>query len=243
MRNVSPKQATRAKPRDVAALKRRARKILPILKKLYPDARVMLDFKTPLQLLIATILAAQCTDERVNQVTPSLFGRFRTVRDFAAANPAELEAMIRPTGFFRSKARSVLGCCGQILERHGGEVPRNLEELTALPGVGRKTANVLLWNAFGVPGLAVDTHLGRVVNRIGLAASADPDTIEAQVCQLFPRERWGIVTHLIGFHGRKTCFPRKPNCPGCAIRDLCEFPDKTPSPTATRSSPKAARRR
>ncbi|HEY7676469.1 MAG TPA: endonuclease III [Candidatus Methylomirabilis sp.] len=240
---MSPKAAQRrAKTRSAAELKRRARKILPILEKLYPDARVMLDFLTPLQLLVATILAAQCTDERVNQVTPALFRRYRTARDFAEAEPAELEGMIRATGFFRSKARSVIGCSRAIAERHGGEVPRTLEDLTSLPGVGRKTANVLLWNAFHIPALAVDTHVGRVVNRIGLAASDDPDTIEAQVCELFPRERWGIVTHLIGFHGRKTCSARKPNCPACAIRDVCDFPDKTPA-TAKHPSRTAAGRR
>ena len=242
MRTVSPKKPARAKTRDVGELKRRARKILPILEKLYPDARAMLDFQSPLQLLVATILAAQCTDERVNQVTPALFRRYPTVRALAEADPAALEAMIRSTGFFRSKARSVIGCCRAIAERHGGEVPRTMEELTALPGVGRKTANVLLWNAFRIPGLAVDTHVGRVVNRIGLAASDDPDTIEAQVCELFPRERWGIVTHLIGFHGRKACFARNPNCPGCAIRDLCDFPDKTPAAAKPSSRTAAGRR-
>jgi endonuclease-3 len=240
---MSPKAAQRrAKTRDVAELKRRARKVLPILETLYPDARVMLDFQSPLQLLVATILAAQCTDERVNQVTPALFRRYPTARAFAEADAAALEAMIRSTGFFRSKARSVIGCCRAIAERHGGEVPRTMEELTALPGVGRKTANVLLWNAYRIPGLAVDTHVGRVVNRIGFAASDDPDAIEAQVCELFPRERWGIVTHLIGFHGRKTCSARKPNCPGCAIRDLCDFPDKTPAAAKQPSRPPARRR-
>jgi endonuclease-3 len=189
----------------------------------------MLDFKTPLQLLVATILAAQCTDERVNQISPALFRRYRTAQDFAAADPAELEEMIRSTGFFRSKARNVIGCCGGLVGRHGGEVPRSLAELTALPGVGRKTANVVLWNAFGIPGIAVDTHLGRVAVRIGLAASEDPEVIEQQVSELFPQDRWGIVTHLLGFHGRKTCFARKPDCPACAIRTLCDWPQKTPA--------------
>ena len=240
---MSPKPAARAKRRDVAALKRRARRLLPILEQLYPDARVMLDFKTPLQLLIATILAAQCTDERVNQITPALFRRYRTAQDLAEADPAELEEMIRPTGFFRSKARSIMGCCRQIVEGHDGQAPRTMEELTALPGVGRKTANIILWNAFGIPGLAVDTHVSRVANRIGLAASDDPDTIEAQLCELFPRERWGIVTHLIGFHGRKTCFARKPNCPACTIRSLCDYPAKTPPPGTPRPSRRGTRPR
>ncbi len=227
---MSPRKGARRAKRDVGELKRRAGKILPVLERLYPDARVMLDFRTPLQLLVATILSAQCTDERVNQVTPILFRRYPTARDFAAADPAALEAMVRSTGFFRSKARSVIGCCRAMVERHGGDVPRTLEELTTLPGVGRKTANVVLWNAFRIPGLAVDTHVGRVATRIGLAASDDPDVIEAQVCELYPSERWGIVTHLIGFHGRKTCFARKPSCPGCGIRTLCDFPAKTPPP-------------
>jgi endonuclease III len=239
---MSASKAKRGKRRDVAELKRRAHKILPLFEKLYADARVMLDFKTPLQLLISTILAAQCTDERVNQVTPGLFRRYRSAKDFAGADPAELEQMIRSTGFFRSKARSVIGCCRAIVERHGGEVPRTMEELTALPGVGRKTANIVLWNAFEIPGLAVDTHVGRVANRIGLAASDDPDTIEAQLCELVPRERWGIATHALGFHGRRTCFARKPNCPGCAIRDLCDYPAKTPSPAAAPSRKAAIRR-
>jgi len=149
--------------------------------------------------------------------------------------------MVRSTGFFRSKARSVIGCCRELAGRHGGEVPRTLEGLTALPGVGRKTANVLLWNAFGLPGIAVDTHVGRVATRIGLAATDDPDEIEAQLCELFPRERWGVVTHLMGFHGRKTCFARKPNCPACAIRDLCDWPHKTPG-AARPAGPVATRR-
>ncbi len=223
------KKVRRAGKRDVGEVRRQARKLLPILERLYPDARVMLDFRAPLQLLVATILAAQCTDERVNQVTPALFKRYPSAKDFAEADPAQLEEMIRPTGFFRSKARSLIGCCRHLVERHGGEVPRTLEELTALPGVGRKTANIILWNAFGIPGIAVDTHVGRVAVRIGLAASHDPDTIEAQLCEILPREGWGIVTHLIGFHGRKTCFARKPNCPACAIRELCDWPQKTPA--------------
>jgi endonuclease-3 len=225
----------------MAELRGRMRKILPVLERLYADARLMLDFKTPLQLLIATILAAQCTDERVNQVTPALFRRYRTAGDLAEADPAELEELIRPTGFFRSKAKSVIACCRQLAERHGGEVPRTMEKLTALPGVGRKTANIVLWNAFGVPGLAVDTHVGRVANRTGLAADDDPDAIEAQLCELLPKERWGTVTHLIGFHGRKTCTARQPNCPACAIRHLCEWPQKAPA--VGRVSGRAAARR
>jgi endonuclease-3 len=200
----------------------------------------MLTFTTPLELLIATILAAQCTDERVNQITPALFRRYPTARDFADADPADLEEMVRSTGFFHAKTRSVIGCCRYLVEHHGGEVPRTMEELTRLPGVGRKTANVVLWNAFRIPGIAVDTHVGRVATRIGLADAEDPDRIEAQLCELFPRERWGSVTHLIGHHGRRTCFARKPNCPGCAIRDLCDWPAKTPGPPAA-GAPKAAK--
>jgi endonuclease III len=238
---MNSKKVQRSAKRDVGELRRRARKILPGLERLYPDARVMLDFKTPLQLLVATILAAQCTDERVNQVTPALFGQYPSAKDLAGADPAQLEAMIRPTGFFRSKARSLIGCCRALADRHGGEVPRSLEELTALPGVGRKTANIILWNAFGIPGIAVDTHVGRVASRIGLAGSDDPDTIEAQLCELFPRERWGMATHLIGFHGRKTCHARSPNCPACAIRDLCDWPQKTPALARPAGRPAARR--
>jgi endonuclease-3 len=231
----------RAVKRDLAELRRRARRILPILEKLYPDARVMLEFQTPLQLLVATILAAQCADERVNQVTPALFKKYQTAKDFAEGDPAQLEEMIRPTGFFRSKTRSLIACCRHLVERHAGQVPRTLEELTALPGVGRKTANILLWNAFGIPGIGVDTHVGRVAGRIGLANADDPDGIEAQLCELLPRERWGTATHLLGFHGRKTCYARKPNCPACAIRNLCDWPQKTPALPRPAAKPAARR--
>ena len=143
--------------------------------------------------------------------------------------------MIRPTGFFRSKAKSVMGCCRHLVAQHGGEVPRTMEELTRLPGVGRKTANVVLWNAFRIPGLAVDTHVGRVSQRLGLADRDDPDSIEESLCELFPQEQWGVVTHLIGHHGRRTCLARKPDCPGCAIRTLCDWPAKTPGPARSPS--------
>ena len=205
-----------------------AKKLLAILEKTYPDARVTLEYKNPFQLLIATILAAQCTDERVNQVTKHLFKKYRTPPDFANANPAELEEAIRPTGFYRNKAKSIIGCCKMLVEEHRGQVPRSMEELIRLPGVWRKTANIVLGNAFGLnKGIAVDTHVTRVANRLGLAQSDKQDEIEQQLCRVIPREKWTLITHLLIFHGRTVCKAQRPDCPGCQIRDLCLWPHKT----------------
>jgi endonuclease III len=215
-------------PRETTATKQlRAKKILDALERAYPDAKIALDFKTPLQLLIATILSAQCTDERVNMVTPALFKTYPTAQALAKAKPAKLEKEIRSTGFFRAKARSLLGMAQALVERHGGEVPREREALVALPGVGLKTANVVLGNAFGVDALAVDTHVFRVSQRLALAKSEDPIEIHEQLVEIVPTGRLTQGTHLLIIHGRRTCTARKPACPVCSVRALCPWPDKT----------------
>jgi len=215
-------------PRETTAAKRtRAGKILDALERAYPDARIALDFKTPLQLLIATILSAQCTDERVNMVTPGLFKTYPTAQALARARPAKLEKEIRSTGFFRAKTRSLLGMAQGLVERHGGEVPRDRDALTELPGVGLKTANVVLGNAFGVDALAVDTHVFRVSQRLALAKSEDATEIHDQLVETLPKGRLTQGTHLLITHGRRTCAARKPACPVCAVRALCPWPDKT----------------
>ena len=209
------------------AKRRRARKIVAALKKAYPDAKIALDFSTPLELVVATILAAQCTDERVNMVTPALFRKYRTAPDWTAADLATLEGEIHSTGFFRAKARSIVGMARALVERHGGDVPRTRDELTALPGVGLKTANVVLGNAFGVPALAVDTHVFRVSQRLGLARADDPDKVHDQLCEVIPRPRWTHATHLLIVHGRRTCHARTPDCPRCPVERLCPWTGKT----------------
>ncbi|MBI2454528.1 MAG: endonuclease III [candidate division NC10 bacterium] len=206
--------------------KRTVARILEILAKTYPDARCELHFTTPLELLVATILSAQCTDARVNLVTPHLFKKYRSATAYAEADPAVFEQEIRTTGFFRSKARNIIACCQTLVRDFGGEVPRSMEELTRLPGVGRKTANIILYNAYGIPGFAVDTHVARVTNRLGLVHTEDPDTIEEQMCQVLPREAWGQATHLFIFHGRRTCQAKQPKCPQCALRSLCPWSGK-----------------
>jgi endonuclease-3 len=214
--------------RETGATRRaRARKILRALERTYPDAKIALNFTSPFELLVATILSAQCTDERVNMVTPGLFGRYPTARHLAGADPSRLEDEIRSTGFFRAKARALLGMARAVLERHGGEVPRSREALTALPGVGLKTANVVIGNAFGGNALAVDTHVFRVSQRLGLARSAEPDVIHEQLVAVLPRERLTQATHLLIVHGRRTCTARKPACPVCPVRTLCPWSDKT----------------
>lgn len=206
----------------------KAKQILIILEQTYPDSCVTLDFTSPFQLLIATILAAQCTDERVNQVTKGLFKRYPTPQTLADADPVELEEVIRSTGFYRNKARSIIGCCKKLVEEFGGQVPQTMEELITLSGVWRKTANIVLGNAFGIiEGIAVDTHVMRVANRLGLAASDKQDEIEAQLCRIIPKEKWTLLTHLLVFHGRAVCTARRPDCPHCPVRHLCPWPDQT----------------
>lgn len=212
---------------SVAAKRARAGKIVAKLTRAYPDARIALDFRTPLELLVATILAAQCTDERVNMVTLALFRDYPDARAYAVADLATLEAEIRSTGFYRAKARAIVGMARALVERHGGEVPRTREALTALPGVGLKTANVVLGNAFGEPAIAVDTHVFRVSQRLGLARADDPGVVHDQLVAVLPRREWTRITHLITTHGRRTCAARKPACPACPVRALCPWPGKT----------------
>ena len=202
-------------------LRPRARRIVRALARLYPDAKCALDFGNPLQLLIATILSAQCTDVRVNLVTPALFARYRTAKDFAEADPGELEVMIQSTGFFRNKAKSIRACCRQLVEKHGGEVPGTMEELVPLPGVGRKTANVVLGNAFDTPGITVDTHVGRLSRRMGLTEHEDPEKVERDLMGLVPAQEWTAFSHGMIYHGRQVCHARKPNCEECKLADLC----------------------
>ena len=196
-------------------------KILGILQREYPDARVTLDFKDPLQLLIATILAAQCTDERVNLVTKDLFKKYPKTSDYARADLKTLEGEIRSTGFFRNKAKSIIGCGQALVQKFNGQVPRTLEELTTLPGVGRKTANIILGNAFGQQAIAVDTHVKRVTHRLGWAKSDDPDKIEFELMEVIPQNRWTLACHQIVFHGRRVCMAKKPQCSTCPVAKLC----------------------
>jgi endonuclease III len=192
------------------------------LKAEYPDARTELDWSNPLELLVATILSAQTTDVQVNRVTESLFAKYRTAEDYADSNPEELEEDIRPTGFYRNKARSLRGMANALVEKHAGEVPRTMSELVALPGVGRKTANVVLGNAFGTnEGIVVDTHVRRVSGRLGLTESSDPVTIEQELMEVVPEEDRTIFSHLLILHGRRTCKARKPDCPNCILNDIC----------------------
>ncbi len=197
--------------------------ILKILDQHYPDAHVTLDFSNPLELLVATVLSAQCTDVRVNKETPAIFKKYPTAAAYANAPLAALEAAFHPTGFFRQKAKSVQGICKALLENHGGQVPPSLEALVKLPGIGRKTANVILGNAFGIPGITVDTHLGRVSQRIGLTSNQDPVKIEFDLMPLVPQARWTKFSHQMIWHGRQICTAKKPKCPVCPILPYCDF--------------------
>jgi endonuclease-3 len=203
------------------ALVRRARRINRELIELYPDVHTELNFGSPLELLVATILSAQTTDKRVNLVTPTLFARYRTAADYASADRAELEKMIQSTGFFRAKANSLIGLGQALCDRFGGEVPARLPDLVTLPGVGRKTANVVLGNAFGIPGITVDTHFARLSRRFGWTTSTDPVKIEAEVGSLFPRKEWTDLSHRMIWHGRRVCLARRPACGACALARLC----------------------
>ena len=203
-------------------LANRTRQIISKLKKTYPDAHCELNHSNPLELLMATILSAQCTDERVNKVTPALFARCRTARDFAEISSPELEGLIRTTGFFRSKAKSIRGCAAGLMKDHGGEVPKTMEHLHKLPGVGRKTANVVLGNAFNLAeGIVVDTHVGRLSRRMGLTRQHDPVKVENALVKIVPKADWTLFSHLLIWHGRRRCSARKPDCPHCEISDLC----------------------
>jgi len=199
-----------------------APKTISRLKAAYPDARTELNWTNPLELLVATMLSAQTTDVRVNTVTPNLFAKYPTAAAYARADPAELEGVIRPTGFFRNKAKSLRGVARALVDDHGGEVPRTMPDLVALPGVGRKTANVVLGNAFSIDeGIVVDTHVRRLSNRLGFTTHEDPDKIERDLTQAVPREDWTIFSHLLILHGRNICMSRKPDCENCILNDLC----------------------
>ena len=210
-----PRESTKAKLG-------RVKKIIATLQKTYPDAHCELNHSNSLELLVATILSAQCTDKRVNVVTAALFKKYRSAADYAKANPAELEQDIKTTGFFRNKAKNIQACCRKLVERHGGQVPRSMEELTRLDGVGRKTANVVLGNAFGIQeGIVVDTHVARLSHRLGLNRQKDPEKVEQELVKLVPRELWTLFSHWLIWHGRRRCYARSPDCPNCEIKKLC----------------------
>lgn len=203
-----------------------AGKIVAILRSLYPHVKTQLRHRNPYELLMATILSAQCTDKQVNSVTPKLFETFPGPRDMAFADIADIEDLIRPTGFFHNKARHLRGCAAALLENHGGDVPNTLEELTALPGVGRKTANVVLGAAFHIPAMVVDTHVARISSRLGLTGSSRPEKIEKDLMEVIPVSDWNDFSLLLIYFGRQICTARKPDCPVCPLRDYCRFPGK-----------------
>jgi len=210
--------------------KKRAYVIFRRLRKTYPGIRCALNFSTPWELLVATVLSAQCTDKLVNQVTPALFKKYPSMRSFAAADTKEVEKAVRSTGFYRNKTKSILGAAKAVLERFAGKVPARMEDLITIPGVGRKTANVILGNAFGVPGVAVDTHMIRINRLLELTSYSDPVKIEFDLMKLIPRKYWTLYSHLIIHHGRVCCFARRPDCVQCVIRGLC--------PSAGRTTPR-----
>lgn len=254
-----PASSARSKTRP-APLRRRESKvllaartgqILDLLEQAHPEATCALHYRNPFELTAATILSAQCTDERVNKVTPALFARYPNARALAAAKPEELEGIIRSTGFFRSKAKSLIGCARGLAERHGGEVPRDFAAMVELPGVGRKTASVVLGHAYDIAeGIAVDTHVLRVSNRLGIAKGDDPIEVERQLMEIIPRERWTRTTDLLIFHGRKICEARRPRCGECPVFALCRWPHrqafamgKTPGPPKPAGRKPARKRR
>jgi endonuclease-3 len=216
---MAPKKIVNAAPG--ADLVARARKINRMLADLYPEAHCELDFRNPLELIVATVLSAQCTDKRVNLVTPKLFARYPKASDYAAADPDELEEIIKSTGFFRAKAKNITALGRRVAEEYGGQVPSNLDDLVTLPGVGRKTANVVLGNAFDIPGLTVDTHFGRLVRRFGWTTEEDPVKVESAVAKLIPEKEWTNLSHRLIWHGRRICHARKPACGACPLAKLC----------------------
>jgi endonuclease-3 len=204
------------------AVRDRVRRLIAVFARTYPDAHCELDYTTPLELLIATILSAQCTDKRVNIVTKDLFKRCQSARDYAQISAEDLERIIQSTGFFRAKARSIRSCCADLLARHGGEVPKTMEELTALAGVGRKTANVVLGNAFSISeGVVVDTHVARLSARLGLTEQIAPEKIELDLIELVPRDHWTVFSHYLIWHGRRRCTAKRPDCARCEVQTLC----------------------
>jgi endonuclease-3 len=205
----------------------RAAAILSILNSLYPQVKTQLFYRNPFELLVATILSAQCTDNQVNRVTPALFKRLRRPQEFVKTPVAEIEELVRPTGFYRKKARNIKASCQALIERHGGQVPRTIEALVELPGVGRKTANVVLGAAFDTPGVVVDTHVGRISQRLGLTKNKDPKKIEIDLMRIIPKDEWSDFSLRLIFFGRETCTARKPKCPVCPLDHLCPYPHKT----------------
>jgi endonuclease-3 len=204
-------------------LKSRAKEISAILYEVYPEATCSLDYKEPLQLLLATILAAQCTDLRVNIVTKELFKKYTSVYDYANANPEELELDIKSTGFYRNKTKNIIGCCKKLIKEFEGKVPNNMEDLLSLPGVGRKTANVVLSNIYGIPGVIVDTHCKRLSNRMGFTKNEDPEKIEYDLMEILPEKDWSTFSNCLVYHGRAICDARKPKCEKCPIAQHCDF--------------------
>jgi len=216
-------------PRESFATRsERTQRITAALQRAYPEAHCELNYSNPLELLIATILSAQCTDKQVNIVTESLFQKFRRAEDYALVETAELERAIQRIGLFRNKAKNIKACCQQLVEKYAGEVPRTIEELIALPGVGRKTANVVLGNAFGIQaGVVVDTHVARLAQRLGLTRETKPEKIEAEMMKLVPSDQWTLFSHWIIWHGRRRCSARGPQCGGCELRDFCPSREET----------------
>jgi endonuclease-3 len=236
--STRPRRSRRApgsKPESRLALVRRARRINRILAETYPDAHCELDFENPYQLLIATILSAQTTDKRVNMVTPRLFGTYPEPADLAAADPSDVESIIASTGFFRAKTKAIIGVAKALCERFDGKVPNRMEDLVTLPGVGRKTANVVLGNAFDTPGITVDTHVQRLSRRLGLSTNTDPDKIEADLAALFPKSEWTMLSHRLIWHGRRRCHARKPACGVCPVAALCPSYGEGPTDPAVAS--------
>ncbi|WP_127128132.1 endonuclease III [Georgenia sp. SYP-B2076] len=228
--------AARARPRSAKAAREQAEAVDELLARAWPDARCELDFTTPLELLVATVLSAQTTDKRVNAVTPSLFGRYPDAAAYAGARLEDLEEILRPLGFFRAKAKALQGLGAALVAEHGGEVPGTLEELVRLPGVGRKTANVVLGNAFGVPGITVDTHVGRLARRLGWTTLKDPVKVERRIAELLPPEEWTMACHRLIFHGRRVCHSRKPACGACVLAELCpSYGEGETDPAAARA--------
>jgi endonuclease-3 len=200
----------------------RASKVLDLLEKNYPNAKIALDYANPLQLLVATILSAQATDQQINMITPKLFKKYKTAEDYASADLQELEQYIKSSGFYHNKAKNIQKCCKALVEKFNSKVPRTMNELVDLPGVGRKTANIILANAFGiVEGVAVDTHVGRLAQRLGLSENKDPNKIEADLMKIVPKDQWMRITDLLIFHGRRVCTAKKPNCAGCVLNKIC----------------------
>src|SRR3972149_1689055 len=206
---------------------KRVQLLLQYLERQFKDRAIELGYSNPLELLVATILSAQCTDERVNQVTPALFKKYKTPLDYAQADLSTLEQEIRSTGFYRAKARNIVRCCRRLVEEYHGQIPDTLEELVTLPGVGRKTANVILGNHFGKPAIVVDTHVKRVSQRLGLTHSSDPDEIEHDLARILPKERWTVASHQLLLHGRYVCKARRPHCSQCGLFGICTWKEKT----------------